>query len=98
MGKGLSPQGTTGELVFASGASSTADNAGVIAGGTKVNLLINAGTTAIGASAQAGGTGAGQTNSTAVGYSAMADVANSLALGANSVASGAASTAVARRQ
>ncbi len=85
----------TGGYSTASGASSTAYGQASAAGDSiLLNTFQNAGTTAIGAEAQAGTTGAGQTNATALGYQAQANAANATALGSGAQANFANSTAI----
>jgi hypothetical protein len=81
----------------AEGVNSTAIGASALAGGVDQfgvgvgNPLPfqNAGTTAIGSFSQAGATAAGQTNATAVGFTAQANGANASALGTNAKANNA---------
>ncbi|MGY8660839.1 YadA-like family protein [Bradyrhizobium sp. UFLA05-109] len=88
-----------GAISQATGKGSTALGAWTLAGGPLGGFVsagdswANDGTTAIGSFAAAGSTAAGQTNATAVGYSAQANAANATASGANSVASGTGSSA-----
>ena len=56
--------------------------------------FLNSGATAVGQGAEAGASAAGQTNATAVGQGATANVANGTAIGQGAVASGVSSTAL----